>query len=103
MKSFRIWKAAESERDCANGRIDIVVTVPLGVVSDFGYRRLVFCLNLSGLSLVYLWIVLVGYLRLPIQAMLIGPFFSLAGGGECVLMSSIAAVVTEISSDESRR
>jgi MFS family permease len=93
----------DPEHVSANGCADIVVTIPLGVVSDFGHRRLVLCLNLCGLSLVYLWIVLVGYLRFPIQAMLVGPFFSLVGGGECVLMSSVAAVITEISPDESIR
>jgi MFS family permease len=85
--------------------IDILVTIPLGIVSDRGHRRLVLCLNVCGLSAVYLWIVLIGYLRdvFPIKAMLIGPLFSLLGGADCVFMSTVAAIVTEIAPAETRR
>jgi len=84
---------------------DILVTIPLGMASDYGYRRLVLCLNVGGLSAMFLWIVLVGYLGdvFATKAMLFGPLFSLLGGGECVLVSTMAAVVTEIAPDEARR
>jgi len=85
--------------------IDILVTIPLGIVSDRGHRRLVLCINVCGLSAVYLRIVLVGYLRtvFPVKAMIICPLFSLLGGADCVFMSTVAAIVTEIAPEESRR
>jgi MFS family permease len=84
--------------------VDILVTIPFGIASDRGQRRLVLCLNICGLSAFYTWIVCVGYLRdIPVITMLFGPLFSLIGGGDCVFMSTVAAVVTKIAPEEGRR
>lgn len=84
---------------------DVLVTIPLGILSDSGYRRLVLCLNLCGLSMMYLWILVIGYYgeAFPIKAILMGPLFSLLGGADCVFLSTVAAVVTEIAPDEAQR
>lgn len=85
--------------------VDVLVTIPLGILSDSGYRRLVLCLNLCGLSMMYLWILMIGYYgeAFPLRTMLMGPLFSLLGGADCVFLSTVAAVVTEIAPDEAQR
>ena len=77
----------------------------MGSISDGGKRRVVLACNVVGLAAMYLWIVLVGYLSdtFPVRAMLFGPLFSLLGGGECVFLSNISAVVTEIAADDIQR
>jgi MFS family permease len=107
-KRYAIWSSNQCNRDpsfqAVLTYIDILVTIPLGVASDRGHRRLILCLNVCGLSAFYVWVVAVGYMRhVPITVMLFGPLFSLIGGGDCVFMSTVAAVVTQIAPDESQR
>jgi hypothetical protein len=63
------------------------------------------CFNFAGLALMYSWLLVVGSATdaLPIKAMLLGPFFTLLGGGECVLATSVAAYITELSTDDVSR
>lgn len=52
----------------------------------------------------YIFIVLVGYLDiLPVGAMLVGPIFTLLGGGNCAFMSAIYGLVTQAASVETQR
>jgi hypothetical protein len=86
-------------------RQDLVVTIPLSALSDRGRRRFVLGLNVSGLALMYFWIVLVGYFGnvFPVGAMLFGPIFTLLGGGDCAFMSTIYGLVTQSASEETQR
>jgi len=81
------------------------MTLPFSYVSDRYDRRLVLSLNSLGIALMYSWMVFTARLPgvIPITTMLVGPFFTLLGGGDCVLLSTVAAVVTEISSDQLQR
>jgi hypothetical protein len=81
------------------------VAIPLGTFFDQGYRRTVLCLNVCGLTLMYLWFVLVGHFDevFPIKAMLVGPLLSFIGGSEATIMSVAAAIVTDIAPNEARR
>jgi hypothetical protein len=53
----------------------------------------------------YLWLVIVGSADkiLPVAAMLAAPLFSLLGGGDCVFLSTVAAVITEMAEDATQR
>ncbi|KAE9979927.1 hypothetical protein BLS_009348 [Venturia inaequalis] len=83
---------------------DLIVTIPLSALSDKGRQRLVLGLNVSGLALMYMFIVLVGYLDiLPVAAMLIGPMFTLLGGGNCAFMSTTYGLVTQAATLETQR
>ncbi|QDS69375.1 hypothetical protein FKW77_004409 [Venturia effusa] len=83
---------------------DLVVTIPLSAVSDKGKQRTVLALNVGGLALMYTWIVLVGHLDiLPMGAMLVGPLFTLLGGGNCAFMSAVYGLVTQAASVETQR
>jgi hypothetical protein len=66
---------------------------------------MVLACNVVGLAAMYLWIVLVGYLSdtFPVRAMLLGPLFSLLGGGDCVFLSNISAIIAEIAVDDLQR
>lgn len=81
-----------------------MVTIPLSALSDKGRQRLVLGLNVGGLALMYAWIVLVGYLNIfPMGTMLIGPIFTLLGGGNCAFMSTVYGLVTQAASVETQR
>ncbi|TID27029.1 MFS general substrate transporter [Venturia nashicola] len=83
---------------------DLIVTIPLSALSDKSRQRLVLGLNVAGLSLMYMFIVLVGYFGiLPVGAMLIGPVFTLLGGGNCAFMSTVYGLVTQAASVETQR
>jgi hypothetical protein len=84
---------------------DLVVTIPLSALSDKGRQRLVLGLNVGGLALMYIWIVLVGYYGniFPVRGMLLGPIFTLLGGGDCAFMSTIYGLVTKSASEETQR
>src|SRR5208337_1753642 len=84
---------------------DLLVTVPYGAISDHGHRRVILCLNVGGLALMYLWLVIVGSAgeAFPVAAMVAAPLFSLLGGGDCVFMSTVAAVITEMAEDATQR
>lgn len=40
---------------------------------------------------------------LPVEAMVAGPFFTLLGGHDCVLTSTIFAMVTDLTDDLAQR
>ncbi|KAF1987422.1 MFS general substrate transporter [Aulographum hederae CBS 113979] len=84
---------------------DITVTIPLSYLADKYSHRLVMCLNMLGLSLMYSWLVFVGKTGrlLPEKAMLMGPFFTLLGGSTCVIGSMVASIVTKIAPDQIHR
>ena len=71
------------------------------MLSDRGYRRLVTALNFVGLASMYAWLFGIGFFgqNLNPKLMLLGPIFSIVGGGECVFMSSISSMVTDIVQD----
>ncbi|KAF4307974.1 Major facilitator superfamily domain general substrate transporter [Botryosphaeria dothidea] len=81
--------------------IDLAVTMPLGWVGDRYGRKVVLSLNAVGFGCLVLWTVLVGRLdqALPVEAMVAGPFFTLLGGHDCVLTSTIFAMVTDLTDD----
>lgn len=53
----------------------------------------------------YSWILAVGYFGdiFPAGLMLLGPILSLIGGGECVFMSTISAIITDVAPNEIER
>ena len=53
----------------------------------------------------YIWIVLVGYFGniFPVGGMLLGPIFTLLGGGDCAFMSTVYGLVTKSASEETQR
>ncbi|KAH7049382.1 hypothetical protein B0J12DRAFT_740865 [Macrophomina phaseolina] len=81
--------------------IDLAVTMPLGWVGDRFGRKVVLGLNAVGFGCLVLWTVLVGRLdrALPVEALIAGPFFTLLGGHDCVLTSTIFAMVTDLTDD----
>ncbi|GME28188.1 Major facilitator superfamily domain general substrate transporter [Neofusicoccum parvum] len=74
--------------------IDLAVTMPLGWVGDRFGRKFVLGLNAVGFGCLVGWVVLVGRFdqALPVEAMVAGPFFTLLGGHDCVLTSTIFAM-----------
>ncbi|KAK0664132.1 hypothetical protein DIS24_g593 [Lasiodiplodia hormozganensis] len=79
--------------------IDLAVTMPLGWVGDRFGRKVVLALNAVGFGCLVVWVVLVGHLDIPVEAMLAGPFLTLLGGHDCVLTSTIFAMVTDLTDD----
>ena len=81
---------------------DLVVTIPFAALADRGHRRLVLCLNVGGLALMYAWLLVVGSAgdAVSTNTMLIAPFLSLLGGGDCVINTTIAAFITELAVDD---
>ena len=81
--------------------IDLAVAIPFGMLSDRGYRRLVAALNFISLASMYAWLFGLGYFSTIVspKLMLLGPLFSIIGGGECVFMSTISALVSDVSRD----
>jgi MFS family permease len=84
---------------------DLAVTLPLGMLSDRGFRRTVLILNFMGFIAMYAWLFGVGYFETIISRrfMLLAPFLTIIGGGECVFMSNIAAVIADIASGDIER
>ncbi|KAF2087840.1 MFS general substrate transporter [Saccharata proteae CBS 121410] len=78
--------------------VDLFVTLPLGWLSDTNGRKVILWLNSFGFVLMVTWTVLVGYLDrlLPIEAVAAGPFFMLIGGHNCVLFSTVFALVADL-------
>ena len=74
-------------------------------MSDRGYRRTVAALNFIGLAGMYGWLFGLGYFTSTVspRLMLLGPLFSIIGGGECVFMSTISALVADIAVDPINR
>ncbi|OJD29752.1 major facilitator superfamily transporter [Diplodia corticola] len=81
--------------------IDLAVTMPLGWVGDRFGRKVVLALNAVGFACLVAWVVLVGRLDgvFPVEAMVAGPFFTILGGHDCVLTSTIFAMVTDLTDD----
>ncbi|KAI0104637.1 major facilitator superfamily domain-containing protein [Nemania sp. FL0031] len=83
---------------------DLVVTVPYGAISDRLGRRLVLCLNVLASAVLFAWIVLVGKIHtIPVEAMIAAPFLALFGGGECVFVSTVFALLADSSQDTGTR
>lgn len=62
-------------------------------------------MNMISVTMLYSWLVLVGRLPdvFPVGAMIAGPFFSLLGGGDCVGLATVAAIISDISQDQAQR
>jgi len=58
-----------------------------------------------GLASMYGWLFGISYFSTSINAklMLLGPLFSIIGGGECVFMSTISALVADITKTSTDR
>ncbi|KAL3468899.1 major facilitator superfamily domain-containing protein [Aspergillus californicus] len=83
---------------------DIVVTLPFSYISDLLGRKTVLFLNTLSSALLFAWILFVANFRgLPIEAIIAGPFITLFGGGDCVLMSTVLVYLTDMVGDSSRR
>jgi hypothetical protein len=65
----------------------------------------VLILNFIGFIAMYAWLFGIGYISsgLSPKLMLLGPVLSIVGGGECVSISTIAALVTDIASSDIER
>ncbi|KIW05834.1 hypothetical protein, variant [Verruconis gallopava] len=85
--------------------IDLVVVLPYGIISDRGHRKLVLILNFFGFIAMYSWLFGMGSFATSVSPtwMLVGPVFSLFGGGECVFMSTISALVTDFANSDIER
>lgn len=81
------------------------MTAPMGYLADLWGTRSVLMMNVSATATLLLWIALVGHLRavFPTEALLVGPFLTLYGGGSCVLKSVTLALVAEIAPHEAQR
>jgi MFS family permease len=85
--------------------IDLVTTLPLAHVSDRYGRKLVFCLNILSLFLMWATIVMIGKAgeAFAISAAVISPIFTLIGGGDCVFQSTVASTIEDLAPNQKIR
>ncbi|KAF2094187.1 MFS general substrate transporter [Rhizodiscina lignyota] len=84
---------------------DILVTLPLALLSDRRGRRPVLLLSTISMFLMWTAIALVGFFRdvFPVSVMLAATLFTLIGGGDCVFISTATATATDLAADEVTR
>lgn len=84
---------------------DLTIAIPFGIVSDRWGRMPVLRLCCFSIVFMMLWYALVGYFDniFPIEAMVVGPLFSLFGGGDTVVLSVLLAYLSDLVPDAVER
>lgn len=79
---------------------DFIVTIPFSFIAEkYGIQTVLWC-NLIPRMFMSLWAIAVGHLPhiLPTKVIIVGPFFAVLGG-ECVLQSTVFALMSALASE----
>lgn len=80
------------------------MTLPFAFISDRYGRTIVLTLNTTGLVLMWISIVGVGWFKdlFPVELIALAPLFTILGG-ECVFMSTVSSVIADLAPEQKLR